>query len=175
MPQSWNNLAAVPYVIHRSAYTISDDILGAVFQEVVDAGHISTVFHDMPMNSVDEFIKLMRNPINAPVFIFDSEACVGFAWLNGITKTSAYGHFCYLKHATVTAMDFGQKVMQYWDALLPKQNIEVVIGVVPSFNARAGAFVQKLGFKKVGEIPRMIRNAQTGESWAAMLFYRLTR
>ena len=61
----------------------------------------------------------------------------------------------------------GKLVLDYWRAFVVGNRplFDVILGIIPSANNRAVEFVQRIGFVKLGEIPKMLRG-QT-----AALFY----
>lgn len=140
---------------------------------MVAQGLVSTVFVGSTIKNSGEFLKMLRSTANVAVFAVLGDRCVGFAWLNGIGINNAYGHFCYFENEDVTAVQFGQKVLEYWWSLVGPSGgaLDVILGAVPAFNKRAVSYVQKLGFVKLGEIPNLFVNPFTGERWASVVVY----
>lgn len=177
----------IPYVEMNGERTLTDDFLAYAFDEMVIAGHLSDVFEGVVMRNAVDFINLMKNPVNLPVFGIAGSSLVGFAWLNGVGINHAYGHFCYLQNEAISSVEFGKKILNYWFSM-PSSNtpsvlapgipikergpfLDVILGTVPSFNQKASHYVQKLGFTKLGEIPSLYMNPFTGERWASMIHY----
>jgi hypothetical protein len=173
MPQKASELRLIPYVEINGARTLPDSFVEDVFTEMVVRGLVSTVFAGSLVKDGDDFLRMIRSPSNLAVFAVLGEQCVGLAWLNGIGVNHAYGHFCYFDNDHVSAVEFGRKVLDYWWSLSgPKGAVlDVILGAIPSFNARAVAYVQKMGFVKLGEIPNLFLNPSTGEKWASVVLY----
>jgi L-amino acid N-acyltransferase YncA len=172
---SKNNLLVIPYVETQEGYTLPDGFLAGIYQEVVDNNLVSTVFYDAQIRSQEDFICLMQNKANIPVFILTKEGkCACFSWLNGISANSAYGHFCYFDQCGETAVECGEAVLGYWHELFETQGIDVILGSIPVFNQRAAAFIKKIGFTHVGEIPKLFKNP-LGERFGANIFYKVLR
>jgi hypothetical protein len=170
-----NELRLIPYVEINGTRTLPDSFIEDVFAEMIVEGLVSSVFSMTLVKDGGDFLKMMKNPNNVPVFVLSGNRCIGFAWLNNVGVTNAFGHFCYLPNPDFTAVEFGQKDMDYWWSLKGTKDyaLDVLLGSVPAFNQRAVAFVQKFGFVKLGEIPNLFVNPMTGEKWAAVILYCL--
>lgn len=174
MQPSPNNLRLVPYVEVNGTRTLPDSFLAEVFRRMKSEGLIETVFAGYPNIQTDaQFIALMRMSSNLPVFVVHATSladaqCLAFAWLNGVGPTYAYGHFCSFENPYASPVEMGHRVMNYWWSTF---GLRVLLGTIPSFNQRAIAFVQKLGFVKAGEIPQLFMNPHTHESGPATILY----
>jgi len=162
----------VPYTEINGARTFSDLFLAQIFTRMAEQNLVAAIFSGILMRNASDFIQLMKTPSNIPVFVMDDGECIGFAWLNGIGRNHAYGHFCYFKNDKFSSIDFGKKVIDYWFSLSGQQGavLDVILGAVPSFNEKASHYVQKLGFKRLGEIPKL-HITVTGEKWASVIHY----
>jgi hypothetical protein len=171
--QKPNEVRLIPYVELNGARTLPDTFLEDVFDEMVVEGLVSAVFAGTNISSSKDFIGMMRHPTNIPVFVVAGTRCIGFAWLNGIALNHAYGHFCTFPNGVMTAIEMGEMVMGYWWSLGGPDSyaLEVILGTIPAFNSRAVRFIQKLGFVKVGEIPKVFLNPMTNERWPAVVLY----
>lgn len=166
-----NEPRLVPYVEIDGARTLPDSFLEDIFDRMVAEGLLSMVFAGVGVRTSEDFVQLMRHPSNLPVFILSGSTCIGFAWLNGIGATFAYGHFCTFENDVATPDQMGAMVLEYWWESFSA--IEVLLGTIPSFNGRAIAFVERLGFQRVGEIPRLYIKPATKEHWSAVVLYLL--
>lgn len=131
------------------------------------------MFYEGKIQNVDQFIQMMKNPVNIPVFVFKGYVPIGFAWLNGASGYHAFGHFCFMQSAWGKASkEAAELILHYWLAFARDDGapvFDVILGTIPSFNTRAIEFVQKIGFVKVGQIPLMVR--VRGERDDAVIFY----
>ena len=170
-----NELRLIPYVEINGARTLPDSFIEDVFTEMVVEGLVSSVFATTLVKDSGDFLKMMKSPSNVPVFALSGDRCIGFSWLNNVGVTNAFGHFCYFPNQEFTAMEWGRKVMDYWWSLKGTKGyaLDVLLGSIPAFNQRAVAFIQKLGFVKLGEIPNLFINPMTGEKWASVVLYSL--
>lgn len=157
----------------NGARTLPDTFLEDVFDEMIVQGLVSTVFAGTNIKDAEDFRNMMRHPSNIPVFVVHGTRCIGFAWLNGVGATYAYGHFCTFPNDVMSATDMGEMVMGYWWSLKKADEyvLHVILGTIPCFNLRAIAYIQKIGFVKVGEIPDLFVNPVTKERWAACILY----
>lgn len=154
----------------NGARTLPDTFLEDVFDRMVGEGLLSIVFANVNVRSSDDFLRLMRHPSNIPVFAVSGSTCLGFAWLNGIGATFAYAHFCTFANDIATPEEMGASVLDYWWKSF--STIEVLLGTIPSFNPKAIAFVERMGFSRVGEIPRLYVNPMTKEHCSAVVLYQ---
>jgi hypothetical protein len=171
--QKPNEVRLIPYVELNGARTLPDTFLEDVFDEMIVHGLVSAVFAGSNVSTSEDFRKMMRHPSNIPVFLVYGTQCIGFAWLNGIALNHAYGHFCTFPNEAMTAVEMGGMVMDYWWSLgtPEKPALDVILGTIPAFNERAVKFIQKVGFVKLGEIPRLFVNPATQERWPAVVLY----
>lgn len=175
MQQNQSNVRLIPYVEINGARTLPDTFLEDVFDEMVVQGLVSSVFAGTNIRTSEDFRGMMRHPSNIPVFVVDGAQCIGFAWLNGVGETYAYGHFCTFPTNVISAVEMGDMVMHYWWSLEGQHGplLEVIMGTIPAFNQKAIAFIQKIGFVKACEIPSLFINRSTKERWPAAVLYCL--
>jgi len=122
----------------------------------------------------EDFLAEMQRPCNLPVFIYRGLHPIGFAWLNGITANHAFAHFCFLVDSWGRDTEqAGRMVIDYWMSLEAngKPVFDVLIGATPETSGLAVGFAERLGFVRVGAIPKMITNVYTGKKNAAVILY----
>lgn len=130
-----------------------------VFQQVFYNGHLK---------SPGEFLEFMKRPANLPVFFFDGTEPLGVAWLNGLDGVLAFGHFAAMKNARGSTLELGEMVLRYW---MSWGLFNTILGVIPAWNVLAVRFIQRLGFKVLGEIPEVLYDAYRGEHVNAVVSY----
>lgn len=130
-------------------------------------GSFETVFYEGHIKSAQDFLEAMQKPENVPVIAYCGTLPIGFAWLNGLSGSYGFGHFCFFKsawgHFTHEA---GTMIVDYW---MTFPFLETILGTVPEANDHAIRFVQKLGFVKLGAIPNMLTFA--GNKTPAVILY----
>ena len=139
-----------------------------IWDQLVAEGHYETVFYEGTIKDADDFVRMLQLPSTVVVVALRGSRAAGIAYLNGFTGNQAYGHFCFLRAACGTADEIGREIVAYWTKAL---GVEFVMGVVPGFNQRAMDFVQRIGFKRVGAVPDMIKSAYRPDRVAANIFY----
>lgn len=164
----------VPYVEINGVRTVTDQQIKDIYHKMESDGTLGIVFTSSSMKSPDEFLRIMKLPSNLPVVLFIDNALSGIAWINGIEDNHAFAHFCFFKETWgQVSEDMGRKLIEYWFSF-PDGNggkaFDVIIGRIPSFNAKAIRFVEKIGFKKVGEIPLMERRPDGDRAPATILY-----
>ena len=175
---SSNSLQIVPYVYDGQTWILHDDFVGAVYDQMIHEGLLKTVFWGGHVSSKPEFIEFCKNSHNVLSFIFDRDLnngqCVGFSWLGPISDNYAFGHFCLFKSVYGGKYkDIGDLMLNYWFSFGTATPLfDVILGMVPGFNKKAQAFVEKIGMTRLGVIPTMCKK-KTGEIDDAVIFYKL--
>lgn len=160
MASKASEIALVPYCKLEGQWTLPESLVFSVGKRAWDQGVLETVFINGGVTSSEDFLWTMQRPTNLPVFAFVNKICIGVAWLNNISGNHAFGHFLFLKGGRgETARDAGKLILKYWLAFSAEDGpiLDVVLGLVPSFNERAIKFVQDLGMTKLGEIPKIAK------------------
>lgn len=145
----------------------------AIVKKCQEDGTFKRVFCEGGITDGQQFVAEMKRPTNLPVFVFRGSEPIGFAWLNGIVGSYAFAHFCFLVSAwgpdTETA---GRMVVDYWMSLQAHGEpvLDVIIGATPK-TGLAASFAERIGFTRVGEIPRMIHNRYSGQKVPAVILY----
>ena len=149
--------------------------MSVLYQTMIE-GSFESVFHSGVIETPEDFLAAAKNPVNVPVFVFRGHDPIGFAWLNGLSGNYGFGHFCFLNTAWGNeTKEAGEMILDYWMAFQDKAGkplLDVIVGMIPSDNARAAKYVKKLGFVRSGSIPGMLRSAYTGKKMAAEIFYK---
>lgn len=161
----------VPYVEVDGSRTIPDSLLSGFFEEMERDELTDIVFYTNELDS-SQFVKMMKNPANLPVFIWD-DGLKGVAWINNLADNHAMGHFCFLKSGWGKfAEQAGEEVLKYWFAIDGSNGplFDLIFGFIPEFNQRAVNFSQRIGFTKLGVIPKLAN--VRGERSGMVILYR---
>lgn len=162
-PSSSDEIALVPYVkIEPRGWTLGDDIVLGFGRLAGAEGLFDSVFIDGNVQTPEQFLDLMQAPANVPVFAFAGTRPIGVAWLNGCSGTHAFGHFIWLKGGRgELARSAGRLIVKYWLSWVDngKPLFNVILGVVPAWNERAVQYAQDIGLTRLGEVPRLCRDA----------------
>ena len=176
---SGDNITILPYVkINPNDYSLSDDVLHGLWDQIVKENLVSVVFHDGKLNDAQAFIDYLKSDRNLPIFVFVNHKIQAMAWLNSIMNNYAFGHFLMLSEAWGKYTHaIGSKIIDYWFSFpgLHGYLFDLILGLVPDDNMRAHRFVKGLGFIEVGTIPKMLYNAKMADFKTAKLFYILNR
>lgn len=164
----------VPYVEVNGTRTVSDGLLRQTFEKIKEDGSHISVFSEGGVKTPDDFIKMMKSPQNLPVFVLVDKKISGLAWINGCVENRAFGHFCFFKEVWGTrSLEMGKAVLKYWFSFPGNDGplFDIILGMTPGGNKKALGFITRLGFERVGEIPKMSRNAYTGDRDSIVLSY----
>src|SRR4051812_3441135 len=119
MEQKANEFTLVPYVEVNGQRILPDSFLVEVFEQMEDEDLVDTVFHSGSVKHQFDFIAMMKNPANLPLFVINRDnKCVMVAWLNAVSHTHASGHFCYFKSiGGIDPVEAGNRIVDYWFSL----------------------------------------------------------
>jgi RimJ/RimL family protein N-acetyltransferase len=176
--QNLNDLVqVVPYVKVDGNWILEDEVVGAAYQKCLQQELIDTIFWETGIEDQDEFIAFAKKKSVIFSFVylgeFGSGDIIGFVWLTGLSNNHALGHFCFFKEwwgdKTVEA---GRIATDYWFSFEGENSplLDTIIGMVPAFNKRAHRYVEKVGFSRLGVIPRLFKNPK-GDREHAVIFY----
>jgi len=146
----------IPYVELNGSWTVTDDVIKTVYLKMKAQNLDRIVFSDSSVKDELNFLSRMKNRENLPIIIIDENNIIGFAWLNGLVKRRAFGHYFFFKEVWGKKTFEGAKlVIDYWLSLKTKNDylFDFLIGNTPQENKLAIRFAQKLGFKIVGYVP----------------------
>lgn len=134
-------------------WTVSDADLFALAHRMQEEGLIELVFAGRCVKTATEFVAAMKLPSNLVVFAYVDGEIAGVAWLNGISSTHGFGHFCFTRSAKGETVRIGRAILDYWKTF---PSLEVIVGMIPASNERAIIYALKLGFTSLGSIPKMM-------------------
>lgn len=164
-----SDIELIPYIEVNGIRTLTDDQVKAVYCQMAADGTLNTVFASGPIKSPAEFMSMMKSPTNLPVVLAISGRFAGIGWLNGLEDNHAMAHFCFYKeHWGRRSFDLGKKLLNYWMGF---NLFDVLVGRIPSFNKRAIHFVERLGFRRVGEIPYLGKDLNGDRVSMSILYY----
>ena len=182
-----NEITLVPYTLHKGEWTLPDHFLRSMVEQLKDEGSFELLFYEGTIKTGDEFVQLMQNPCNVPVYAFLGKDCIGFAWLNGMAGTMAYGHLCSLNRGYLTEAVFikntyskryyihkmGCMFMDYWFSFPGEDGplFEFLFAMIPGFNNPAMHYLERLGWNHLGSVPAMIKPAYRTDRVSAEIYY----
>ena len=172
--QNSDEFRLVPYVLHEGQWTLPDHFLRLLVQEFKAEKTFDQVFFEGAVKTADEFVQLMQNPSNVPVFLFRGKECLGCAWLNGSAGNMAFAHFCFKKHAWGKwTLHMGRMLMDYWFSFPGEDEplFEFIFGLMPGFNKAATKYVERLGWKYLGSVPKMMKCEYRADRASAEIYY----
>jgi hypothetical protein len=146
-----------PYAQVDGAWSVSDTHIRDLWARLEQCGVARATFRNGEVRSADEFLMMLKHPSNIPVLVIDDGALIGLAWLNGIQRLYAYAHFTFAREAWGVCVDHGKAILEYWFSLKldGEPALEVLIGNIPECNRHALKYVERLGLKRLGVIPRI--------------------
>ena len=155
-----SDVSLLPYAEVGGYWTISDEIILGFANQAISEGTFDSVFVESRVAKPEHFLAVMKQPANVSVFFFVGTDPIGVATLTGCHGNRAFGHFLYLRRAWGKYTEqAGRLALDYWFSFKvgDAQLFDVILGIVPSANVRAIDYVQRIGLKVLGEIPKMVR------------------
>lgn len=169
MGLSSNEFQLVPYAKIEGGWSLPDEFLYSFAAQMVKEGTFHRVFYDGHITTPEQFLESMQKPANVPVFFFDGSEPLGFAWLNGVSGGLAFAHFGGTLAAKGRSVRVGQMAVRYWFKNF--EFLELILGITPQPNRIAVRFIERIGFRVLGEIPGMLWDAYQAERVSAVISY----
>lgn len=166
----YEGILLVPYVEVNGARSVPDSVLEAFWEKARAQGLDRRTYGEA--TTTEKFLGLMKSPANIPTLLYLEGASepFGVAYLNGAGSNHCFAHFVYLKEVWgKKTLQAGWALCRYWFNIVPE--LDVIVGNIASDNARAVKYVQRLGWKRLGEIPYMANRKPAtivytvGEHW----------
>jgi len=151
---------------------ISDHTWHYIWNKIEEQGLKETIFCTEGIDSAYDFVTLMRHGVMPSIVVDNTtDPCepVAMGWLADINNNKAgFGHFLFFKElwGTRDTVEVGRMAYDFWFNGI---GMNVLLGIVPSFNTHAVSYIEKLGMKVLGEIPNLIQ--VRGSSSPAIIAY----
>ena len=158
-PQNSSDIALIPYSQVNGVWTVPDDMVLDVAQQAIEEGTFQGIFLEGRIDGPQAFLLAMKSENVVPVFFFVDKEPIGVACLTGFEGGRAFGHFLFLRKAWGKYTEHAGKLcLDYWFSFMVGNRplFNVILGIIPTKNHRAVEFVQKIGMKVLGSIPKMV-------------------
>lgn len=146
----------VPYVELEGRRTLTDSQVIAGFDGLVSDGLVETVFPSGEITEPDDFLTFARSPGVLMTFIYAREQLAGFSWLSHLQRNWALGNFALYRSVWgPKSTEIGKTMLNLWFHMEHQGRLcwQTIGGITPSENRRAIAYIRRLGFTIIGEIP----------------------
>lgn len=169
-----DNLTIWPIVaIAGKAPTVPEDLLRGVWRQMVEENRASTVFYDGHVNNESSWVSYMYDRGNISCLVVDTvdKRVAAVAWLNSPGPNFAFAHFCVLGKTNHHA---GKRVLQWWSNIRNPATVryyDIILGLIPESNLKAQEFIEHLGFRKIGTIPKICSMAYHDRIEAGVLWH----
>jgi hypothetical protein len=165
-----------PYIKINNEWTIPDSAMQAIFHKMKEFGLVKKVWCEGQVKTEEDFITYLQNKQNHMVALFgDDHAIMAINWINGITRNSAFLHFCLMPEVWgIDSFKIGNAFIRYWFDFKDKDGrpmFDVLLGKIPVTNRTAIRFMKKSGMTVMGEIPKASWDYYRNEYFGAVLAY----
>ena len=161
----------IPYIYYRDHWSISYEHMQNIWQKMADEGSVETVFCTGLVTTFEQFYAFIQRPDNVVSVVFDPDNDpVLLFWLNSFNKCSAYMHFCCFKKVwgKGSAIVCHMAKKHIFDRV---ENLETLVGILPTDNYRAKKMADMMGAKSIGFIPNYSINFYTNEKISVEVLY----
>lgn len=144
----------IPYVQIDGSWSLPDSVMAAIWQNMVDEGTAKTVFCMGPVNSLPDFMTLMKS--SSVMTLWENDDPVFIGWINNFTQCSAMVHFNCFKKIWGKRTDEALKVsIKYWFSFHNDGAplFDTLIGMIAADNPLAINLTKRVGAVEVGAIP----------------------
>jgi len=165
----------MPYCEIDGVSTFRDSEILELYDRMVKAGLAETVFSDGQINNREDWLQAMKSPENFLYVVYVGTGIAFLVWLNRVETRKAQVHFCgFFKVWRIGSVKIGKQVL---NILMNKRDsggnylFDVLTGLLPSSNKPAIEYMQKCGWKIIGELPFGTWNNKKQKSESAVMSY----
>jgi hypothetical protein len=148
-----NKFEVYPLVKLEQGWSIPDEVLVGIWNQIVAEGKDKELFYDGSINTPFEWVEFIKRPGTYPILIANrvKKEVVHISWLKDVFDVGAWAHHCSLGKYQRGAWEAGR---DHWKKYFT--NLKLLMGMTPETNAKAIKFLQKIcKFTIVGKIPHM--------------------
>lgn len=157
--------------------TLSNEQLARVFLQAKQERLVPLVFYNIdPEMSPEEFIRFyVPGGSRLLWLIVHGNRVAGWVWIDDLQNRTARSHFClfrWVSHAKLTEQ-IGKETFRALFNLKFKNGAQIKLlrAEMPGFNRPGLWFLEKVGFKAIGEIPSAALRYSTGKFYAMTYLY----
>ncbi len=142
---------------------VNTEVWAYLWIKMEEQGLTDVVFSHGEMKSVFDFIAMMKSGKILPVLTYDTSTGVpvAFGWLSHMELSLGFGHFVFLRElwGTGACAEIHRDIFDYWFNTL---GLNLILGLIPSFNTHAIKFAADLGSVILGPIPHLVNVGGSG-------------
>lgn len=166
----------MPYRVIEGVPTFKDSHLVQLFEKAKAERLLPLVMYNMSENmTAATFVNFYKGSGRRLWLVFHEGKLAGWVWLDDFSNRTARSHFClfrWVSEARLTeevGRDMFRQLFNF--RFRGGTMLQVIRGEMPAFNKPALWFLQKLGWKVVGEIPNAAYRASTGKFYPMAYLY----
>lgn len=164
----------IPYCEVNGIRTFKDSEIMDFYRRMQRDGFDRWVFISGDITSPETFLKEMKRFGAATLYVvFHGEIDVGMFWLTHFEHRSCRAHFTTFSEAKgLDTVAIGREAIRQIMYLKTRGGdyvFDVIMGLTASENRAAVRWIEKVGFRRIGEIPNAMWHAERQESVPAVL------
>ena len=158
-----------PLVKLEDGWSIPDEILVGIWQQIVEEGKVEQLFYDGTIKDIFGWMEFIKRPGTYPILIVKDSKVVHVSWLKDVFDVGfgAWAHHVSIGRYQRGAWEAGR---DHWRKYFP--NLKILLGMTPETNEKAIKFLQKIcKFTIVGKIPLMCALGYENRRVSAIVSY----
>ena len=168
----------IPYIEINGIRTFKDTDVMGFYDRMEKDKTAPVVFHDGQIRDAKGFLRFMRSPGVALYVVYADNELAGLLWLTDAKPKTCMVHFvAFSEFWQNNSVEIGRTSIARIMEMKDKSGaylFDVLQGLLPSWNTRAIKWLKAIGLEVVGEIPKVLWDAQRNSSVDGTLLY-LTR
>lgn len=166
----------IPYVKVNEEWTIPDELMRGLYQQMRKEGTDKTVFYSGTVKTEEEWMSMAKSGrTHTAVLLQDSGAPAAIGWLNNYSHKSAHAHWLCFKGiwGTPLTKEAIDKSLRYWFHFHADGDplFDVLLGIWPEDNKYIRKFAEEAGFTVIGTIPSLLYNYWEDRTVGAVFSY----
>jgi L-amino acid N-acyltransferase YncA len=148
----------------------AEEIL-TVYHQLVEENTLRWLFFSGECASFEDFVELVRNDNTLFYIVVDMKTkdLVSVFWLNGRTSINCGIHVAFFKKYFGKAVSISKEILKGLFEEL--KFLESLLCFIPTTNRIANKFAERVGWQRVGTIPKLIRDSKTLDIVSGEMYY----
>ncbi|WP_027185653.1 hypothetical protein [Desulfovibrio inopinatus] len=160
------------YSIHDGIPSMRDSFVMTLYDRMIDERLYRSVFFDRSMSDRFAFLALAKR--ESTLFFVETiqNTPAGFFWLDRAGMRAWHIHFCiFREHWGETATAMGHEAFRVARHLREAiGGIDVIVGIIPTWNRFARAYALRVGMQPTGTIPHYLYDGHDQTSVDAAVY-----
>lgn len=160
----------MPFTNVDGIRTFRDSEIEGFYNRIIKEGWEDVVFYDGTIRSGKHFCAIMKDGRSILHVVYYRGLPAALVWLNRFEQTHCYVHWTFFKCVSnfKAHKEIGEAVIKF---MFDEYEIQLLMGITPSFNKLALRFLKSIGLKTYGEIPNILWNEKKGKAIPGQMMF----